>query len=268
MRLRLGSLGVALEGAAAEDAGDRARGARPLRRPGAPPVVRDQLVQPYLAGLTFARALWSRGGAEALREAWGTAAAVHRAGPAPGEVLLAGGAARRGAGGGSAAGRSADVRGRRSARCCSGRWWRTRARPRRRVGRGRLAALGRRGADGAGVAQRVGRRRPMPGSSTPRCGRASRGTARPARAAGWEVFPAGSGRRFAVRRAGDAVELVSADDGAALRPDDRGVAGSGSGRRGGRLASGLSETKRDGTERNGKISLGRRSGTARGMALA
>ena len=38
--------------------------------PGAPPVVRDQLVQPYLVGLDFARALWRRGGAEALRGAW------------------------------------------------------------------------------------------------------------------------------------------------------------------------------------------------------
>ena len=39
--------------------------------PGAPPVVRDQLVQPYVAGLAFARALWAHGGPEALREAWG-----------------------------------------------------------------------------------------------------------------------------------------------------------------------------------------------------
>lgn len=37
---------------------------------GAPPVVRDQLVLPYLAGLDFARALWKRGGASALRQAW------------------------------------------------------------------------------------------------------------------------------------------------------------------------------------------------------
>ncbi len=38
--------------------------------PGAPPVVQDQLVRPYLDGLEFARALWRRGGAEALRAAW------------------------------------------------------------------------------------------------------------------------------------------------------------------------------------------------------
>ena len=38
--------------------------------PGAPPVVRDQLVLPYLRGLDFARALWQRGGADAIRSAW------------------------------------------------------------------------------------------------------------------------------------------------------------------------------------------------------
>ncbi len=38
--------------------------------PGAPPVVRDQLVLPYFVGREFAQALWARGGADALREAW------------------------------------------------------------------------------------------------------------------------------------------------------------------------------------------------------
>lgn len=38
--------------------------------PGAPPVVRDQLVLPYLVGREFARALWRNGGAEAIRSAW------------------------------------------------------------------------------------------------------------------------------------------------------------------------------------------------------
>jgi hypothetical protein len=45
----------------------------PLPEPpvdGAPPILRDQLVKPYLAGLEFARALDQRGGAAALREAW------------------------------------------------------------------------------------------------------------------------------------------------------------------------------------------------------
>jgi hypothetical protein len=38
--------------------------------PGAPPVVRDQLVLPYLVGRDFARALWKRGGAQALKDVW------------------------------------------------------------------------------------------------------------------------------------------------------------------------------------------------------
>jgi hypothetical protein len=38
--------------------------------PGAPPVVRDQLVLPYLVGLDFARAIWARGGADSVRQAW------------------------------------------------------------------------------------------------------------------------------------------------------------------------------------------------------
>jgi len=75
LRQRLGSLGAALGGGAGEGGPDDA-GAAALAMPGlfevpgAPPIVRDQLVQPYLTGLTFARALWDRGGAEALREAW------------------------------------------------------------------------------------------------------------------------------------------------------------------------------------------------------
>jgi hypothetical protein len=38
--------------------------------PDAPPVVRDHLMQPYLAGLALARAIWTRGGATAMRDAW------------------------------------------------------------------------------------------------------------------------------------------------------------------------------------------------------
>ncbi len=37
---------------------------------GAPPVVLDQLVQPYFVGRELAAAIWKRGGAEALRAAW------------------------------------------------------------------------------------------------------------------------------------------------------------------------------------------------------
>jgi hypothetical protein len=38
--------------------------------PDAPPVVRDHLIQPYLAGLALCREVWARGGASALRDAW------------------------------------------------------------------------------------------------------------------------------------------------------------------------------------------------------
>jgi len=41
--------------------------------PDAPPVIRDHLMQPYLAGLGLARAIWARGGASAMRDAWGRA---------------------------------------------------------------------------------------------------------------------------------------------------------------------------------------------------
>lgn len=55
----------------AGEAGDLIGGAMPTPSiPGAPPVVQDQLVRPYLVGLDFARALWKRGGTEALRAAW------------------------------------------------------------------------------------------------------------------------------------------------------------------------------------------------------
>ncbi len=73
LRLRLGALGSVSGGeGAVGETGFGALGAASLvGAVGAPPIVRDQLVQPYLVGLTFARALWSRGGADALREAWG-----------------------------------------------------------------------------------------------------------------------------------------------------------------------------------------------------
>jgi len=56
------------EGAGTETAGFGSPGLFDL--PDAPPVVRDHLMQPYLAGLVLCRAVWTRGGAEALREAW------------------------------------------------------------------------------------------------------------------------------------------------------------------------------------------------------
>jgi hypothetical protein len=38
--------------------------------PGAPPILRDQLVLPYLLGRNFASAIWKKGGTEALKAAW------------------------------------------------------------------------------------------------------------------------------------------------------------------------------------------------------
>jgi uncharacterized membrane protein len=70
----LGGIGAGAEEAAAGEAGDAAAETLAIPGmadlPGAPPVVRDQLVQPYLTGLGLARALWQRGGADAIREAW------------------------------------------------------------------------------------------------------------------------------------------------------------------------------------------------------
>jgi hypothetical protein len=54
-----------------EAAGDL--GSLPLPAPpveGAPPVLRDQLVLPYTAGLDFIQAVWQRGGWGAVRSAW------------------------------------------------------------------------------------------------------------------------------------------------------------------------------------------------------
>ena len=68
VKLRLGVLGAGVAEAADDEAG-LAGGMADV--PGAPPVVRDQLVQPYVVGLTFARAVFARGGGSALREAWG-----------------------------------------------------------------------------------------------------------------------------------------------------------------------------------------------------
>jgi uncharacterized membrane protein len=76
VRMRLGTFAAGLAGDAAgadatpEDAAAEAFTPGLFDVPGAPPVVRDQLVQPYLAGLAFARAVWKHGGAEGLRDAW------------------------------------------------------------------------------------------------------------------------------------------------------------------------------------------------------
>ena len=265
VRLRLGSLGVAPQGAAAEDAAAAALGAPGLFDvPGAPPVVRDQLVQPYVAGLTFARALWSRGGGEALREAWGrppqsTEQVLHpgkffsreaprvvvpAVGAPPGARLL-----------------SEGVVGEMLLRTLV----RTRAGPPRTAG---AATAGASGTSGGGRRSRgaaSGTRPPMPGSSTPRCGRASRGTARLAR---------GGDGRFLAGGAGGASRCgVRGTRSTSCPPTTGRCSGGWSGGRGAGRGAGSRRgfpkrngRERNGTQRNGEISLGRRLGTARGMA--
>jgi hypothetical protein len=212
VRLRLGALGVAV-GSEADTAALGAPGLFDV--PGAPPVVRDQLVEPYLAGLAFARTLWTRGGSAAMRQAWkrppdSTEQVLHpgkyfaRERPRSvepsvrppggsrlvsrgvlGEMLLrtlveeGGGPATEGWGGDSW--RLWDVRG-RTALAWRSEW--DLAKDAAEFHAALRARLARRGA--------------------------------PEWRWGWEVFPAGSGNRLAARLAGDAVELVSADDDALL----------------------------------------------------
>ena len=209
VRLRLGALGAAPE---ATGEGAEALGAPGLLDvPGAPPIVRDQLVQPYVAGLAFARALWAHGGPEALREAWGrppesTEQVLHpgkflererprRVVPAVtaprgarlvsegvlGELLLRtlveGDAGPATEGWGGDGWRLWDVGG-KTALAWRSEWDRP--------------------ADAAEfhAALRARFARRVPGREQ----------------GGFEVFAGERGRRFAVRRAGDAVELLSADD--------------------------------------------------------
>jgi hypothetical protein len=213
VRLRLGALGVEVEPTGEEAAALGVPGLFDV--PGAPPVVRDQLVQPYLAGLAFARAVWARGGAAALREAWShppqsTEQVLHpakffaREAPLPvvptlvpppgsrlvsegvlGELLLrtlvGEGAESAAEGWGGDGWRLWDVGGRTVLA------WRSEWDLPKEAGEFHTALrtrLARRGA--------------------------------PSWHSGWEVFAGSGGRRLAVRRAGDAVELASADDAALL----------------------------------------------------
>jgi hypothetical protein len=212
VRLRLGALGEAL-GPETDPAALGAPGLFDV--PGAPPVVRDQLVEPYLAGLVFARAVWARGGPGAMRDAWKEPPEsteqvlhpdkyfggerprrVHPSVPAPsgarllaegvlGELLLrtlveeGGGPATEGWAGDSW--RLWEVRGRTALA------WRSEWDSPRDAAEFRAA-----------LRARLARRGP------------------PEWRSGWEVFPAGGGNRMAARHSGDAVELVSADDDALL----------------------------------------------------
>ena len=67
---RLGALGLDLPGGMADQgyADMNIPGLADI--PGAPPIIRDQLVMPYLVGRDLAQAIEARGGAEAMREAW------------------------------------------------------------------------------------------------------------------------------------------------------------------------------------------------------
>ena len=67
---RLGALGLDLPGGMADQgyADMNIPGLADI--PGAPPIIRDQLVMPYLVGRDLAKAIEARGGAEAMREAW------------------------------------------------------------------------------------------------------------------------------------------------------------------------------------------------------
>ncbi len=67
LRLGLGGAEVA-DASGSETAGLGMPGLFDL--PDAPPVVRDHLIQPYLTGLALCRAIWARGGAAAVRDAW------------------------------------------------------------------------------------------------------------------------------------------------------------------------------------------------------
>ena len=174
VKLRLGVL------AAAAGLGDAAAGGAALAPgladvPGAPPVVRDQLVQPYLAGLTFARAIFGSGGGDALREAWGKPPQSSEQVLHP-ELFFAGEAPRavtprltRAPGGGCSQKAC-------WASCCCARCSRARAR-RRRVGAATAGSSGtcRDGPCRPGAAS--GTHRPTRASSTTRCCVASPGCA-------------------------------------------------------------------------------------------
>jgi uncharacterized membrane protein len=216
LRLRLGVLGEGRDETAGDDDALALAGTGALDLPGAPPVVRDHLIQPYLAGLRLARAIWARGGGAAMREAWhappeSTEQVLHPekyfAREAPrwtpprlvppegarllsegvlGELLLrtlVDGDEEAAAGWGGDGWRLWDV-GARTVLAWRSEWDRTEdAREFHRA-----------------LAARFARHRG--GSEVRR---------------GWEVYAAPGRWRFALRLEGDAVELLSSDDGALLR---------------------------------------------------
>ena len=208
VRLRLGALGMAVEPTGEEAAALGVPGLFDV--PGAPPVVRDQLMQPYLAGLEFARAIWAKGGATALREAWGhppesTEQVLHPAKffareeplrvvptlmPPPSSRLVSEGVL------GELLLRTlVEDGGEAAAEGWGGDGWRLWD-----VG-GQTALAWRSEWDSAKDAGEF--------HTALRARLARRGA--PSWHSGWEVFPGAGGRRLAVRRAGDALEVASAD---------------------------------------------------------
>jgi hypothetical protein len=212
VRLRLGALGRALE-TGGDEVGAAALGAPGLFDvPGAPPVVRDQLVKPYVAGLAFARAVWARGGPEGMRAAWSqppesTEQVLHpakyferepprkvvpRQAPPRGARLVSEGVL------GELLLRTLveEEEGGPATEGWGGDGW-------------RLWDL----EGGTALTWRSEWDRPVDASefhAALRARFARRGRA--ASRAGFEVFSGEGGRRFAVRRVDDAVELLSADD--------------------------------------------------------
>ncbi len=213
---RLGALGLGLPGSVVDQSYSAMAVPGLADVPGAPPVIRDQLVMPYLVGRDLARAIEARGGSEAMQEAWrrppiSTEQVLHpekyfsgepplvvtpRRAPAGGRLLSQGvlgellirtlveqtGEAPAAAGWGGDAWRLWDVDGRTVLAWRSG--WDAvsdavefEAALRRRFAR-RSGGEGRRGS--------------------------------------WAVFEGAAGWRFAVRRDGDVVDLVSADAPAAF----------------------------------------------------
>jgi hypothetical protein len=171
-------------------------------------------VRPYVDGLSFARAVWERGGAEAVRGAWkqppeSTEQVLHpekffaREAPRrveppapapPGSRLLSEGVL------GEMLLRTLLEEGREAAAGWGGdgfRLW--------DVG-GRTALAWRSVWDLPGDADE------FHAALRARLGRRGEASWR----AGWEVYPGEGASRLAVRRVGDAVDLASADDGALL----------------------------------------------------
>jgi hypothetical protein len=211
---RLGGLGLAVPGASGIGGYSDLPLAGIADIPGAPPVVRDHLLMPYLVGRDLARAIEERDGADGMRDAWrrppeSTEQVLHpdkfflrepprvvtpRRSPASGRLISQGvfgelllrslleetGEAPGAAGWGGDSWRLWDLEGRTALVWKSA--WDT-------------------------VADAVEFEDAL-------CRRLARRRGHEAAHGGWAVFGEATGWRFAVRREADVVEVVSSDDGA------------------------------------------------------